>query len=52
MRTYDKSRLPARELFTPRGRPGLVLVTCGGRYRRGEGGWDSNVVVVLVPLAR
>jgi hypothetical protein len=49
VRTFEKERLPAEELFTRRGPERLVLVTCGGEYDRDRGGWDSNVVVVLEP---
>ena len=49
VRTYLKERLPAAELFAQDGPERLVLVTCGGQYRRAHGGWDSNVVVILEP---
>ncbi|SEQ70380.1 class F sortase [Microlunatus flavus] len=40
--------------FDQTGDPHLVLITCGGQYRRGAGGYDSNVVVTATPkgLAR
>ena len=40
--------------FEQTGDPHLVLITCGGAYRRGDGGYDSNVVVTAKPqgLAR
>lgn len=40
--------------FDQSGDPRLVLITCGGDYHRGEGGYDSNVVVTAKPkgLAR
>jgi hypothetical protein len=47
VRTYPKEELPSSELFTASGPERLVLVTCGGRYDAGGGGWDSNVVAVL-----
>jgi len=28
----------------------LVLITCTGRYRAGQGGYDSNLVVTAAPL--
>lgn len=47
VRTYPKAELPSSQLFTTSGPERLVLVTCGGRYDAGGGGWDSNVVAVL-----
>lgn len=40
--------------FDQTGEPHLVLITCGGAYRPGDGGYDSNVVVTATPrgLAR
>ncbi|MGN6333739.1 MAG: class F sortase [Motilibacteraceae bacterium] len=49
LRTYLKATLPAQEIFTQAGPERLVVVTCGGAYHRGQGGWDSNVVVYLEP---
>lgn len=43
---HRKGRLPAG-LFSQEGSDRVVLVTCGGRFRR-DGGWDSNLVVTLV----
>lgn len=47
VRTFPKHALPAEELFARAGRERLVLVTCGGRYDPDDGGWDSNIVVVM-----
>ncbi|HEU4490722.1 MAG TPA: class F sortase [Jiangellales bacterium] len=47
--TYEKVELPYEELFAQDGPERVVLVTCGGAYRRGSG-WDSNVVVVMEPV--
>jgi sortase (surface protein transpeptidase) len=47
--TYLKERLPYERLFDQSGPPRVVLVTCGGEYRRDAGGWDSNVVVTFTP---
>jgi hypothetical protein len=49
VRVYAKSRLPYRQVFDQGVPERLVLVTCGGRYLRDRGGWDSNVVVFLDP---
>lgn len=43
-REYLKTEFPARDIFDPRGRAGLVLITCGGNFDR-QSGYDSNVVV-------
>jgi len=32
------------------GSPRLVLITCGGRYIRSRGGYDSNLVVTARPV--
>ncbi len=51
--TFAKRALPAADLFTAGGEERLVLVTCGGRFDRRHGSWDSNIVAVLdrVPAA-
>jgi sortase (surface protein transpeptidase) len=43
--TYDNEDFPARKVYRPGGRPGLALVTCGGRYDAAHGGYQANVVV-------
>jgi sortase (surface protein transpeptidase) len=43
--TYANEDFPARKVYRPAGRPGLALVTCGGRYDAANGGYQSNVVV-------
>lgn len=48
--TYRKTALPYDELFAQTGPARMVLVTCGGTYRRDAGGWDSNVVVAFEPV--
>jgi hypothetical protein len=37
--------------FTPLGQGRLVLITCGGPYDTGLGGYQDNMVVVGVPVA-
>ena len=37
--------------FTPLGQGRLVLITCGGAYDSGLGGYQDNMVVVGVPVA-
>jgi hypothetical protein len=44
VREYPKDKFPAREIFDPRGRAGLVLITCGGDWDR-RIGYHSNVIV-------
>jgi len=55
VRTIKKDALATGSAaFDQTGDPHLVLVTCGGDYHRGAGGYDSNVVVTARPkgLAR
>ncbi|MGK5742356.1 class F sortase [Micromonospora sp. URMC 103] len=42
---FDKSELPAGEVFGDFSRPNLRLITCGGRWVGGETGYADNVVV-------
>lgn len=44
VREYPKQAFPAAEIFDPRGRAGLVLITCGGEFDPGSG-YASNIVV-------
>jgi hypothetical protein len=48
VRDYPKSRLPA-SVYSTRGRPRLVLVTCGGPFIESEGHYRDNVVLAAVP---
>ena len=43
--TYANADFPAQEVYRSTGRPGLALVTCGGRYDAAHGGYQANVVV-------
>ena len=55
VRTIKKDALvTGSAAFDQTGDPHLVLITCGGAYRKGSGGYDSNVVVTAKPkgLAR
>ena len=36
-------------LYSPKGEPRLVLITCGGTYDAANGGYQDNMVVVAVP---
>ncbi|MFF5181746.1 class F sortase [Micromonospora sp. NPDC000316] len=42
---YDKDRLPVDEVYGDFSRPGLRLITCGGRWVGGQTGYSDNVVV-------
>lgn len=44
VRTYEKAHFPNEEVYGPRHRPELRLITCGGRYDR-KTGYTSNIVV-------
>jgi hypothetical protein len=43
-----RSRFPVEAVYWPTLRPELRLVTCGGRYDRARGGYQSNVIVFAV----
>lgn len=45
---YPKDELPD-ELFAKRGKPRLVLITCGGSFNRQISSYDDNVVAIAVP---
>lgn len=42
---YDKTRLPVAEVYEDFSRPGLRLITCGGRWVGGRTGYADNIVV-------
>lgn len=42
--TYPNREFPAREVYASSGDRALNLVTCGGTYDKGRGGYQSNVV--------
>ena len=51
IQTIEKGALATgSSAFDQDGAPALVLITCGGRYDKNRGGYDSNVVVTAVPL--
>jgi len=45
VRTYLNDRFPARQVYAASAGRSLNLVTCGGEYDAGRGGYQSNVVV-------
>jgi LPXTG-site transpeptidase (sortase) family protein len=49
-RAYLKKNLPA-DIYSQKGRPRLVLVTCGGPFDQATGHYRDNVVVTAVPVA-
>jgi sortase (surface protein transpeptidase) len=49
---HRRSRFPVEAVYWPTLRPELRLVTCGGRYDRARGGYQSNVIVFAVQESR
>jgi sortase (surface protein transpeptidase) len=49
VRDYLKRDLPT-SVYSLRGRPRLVLVTCGGPFIESQGHYRDNVVLVAVPV--
>ncbi len=49
LRQYPKAELPAEKVFSQDVGERLVLITCAGRYDRGAGGYQDNLVVYAVP---
>jgi len=47
---YDKTVLPAGELFRKTGDPVLQLITCGGQFDPIAHAYNANVVVTAVPV--
>lgn len=47
-RVMPKNALPA-DIYSRRGRPRLVLVTCGGPFNTATGHYRDNIVVTAVP---
>ena len=47
-----RSSFPVQDVYWPTLRPELRLVTCGGRYDRDRGGYQSNVIVFAVQERR
>ncbi|MGH1492829.1 MAG: class F sortase [Acidimicrobiales bacterium] len=48
--SYDKTELPAVELFRKDGDPVLTLITCGGTFDSDRNSYRDNVVVTAVPI--
>lgn len=48
--SYDKTELPASELFRKDGDPVLTLITCGGTFDVERRTYRDNVVVTAVPI--
>ncbi|WP_460792848.1 class F sortase [Micromonospora sonneratiae] len=44
-KTYDKAQIPADEVYGDFSRPGLRLITCGGRWVGGSLGYADNLIV-------
>lgn len=47
---FTKEEVPLERIFAREGEAVLTLVTCGGGFNRTERSYDSNVVVVAVPV--
>ena len=47
---YPKDELPLGEIFRWEGEPALALITCGGDFDAGAGGYRDNVVVYAEPV--
>ncbi|MDH3682252.1 MAG: class F sortase [Acidimicrobiia bacterium] len=47
---YDKTELPASELFRKDGDSVLQLITCGGTFNPEQRSYNANVVVTAVPI--
>ena len=47
---YDKTELPAEEVFRKSGETVLQLITCGGEFDPDERSYLANVVVTAVPV--
>lgn len=43
--SFDKAAIPADRVYGDFTRPGLRLITCGGRWVGGETGYEDNVIV-------
>lgn len=50
VRQVDKDRFPTQLVYGPTPERGLRLITCGGTYDRGEGGYRDNIVVFAVMI--
>ena len=48
---YDKTDLPASELFRKDGDSVLQLITCGGTFDPERRSYEANVVVTAVPIS-
>ncbi len=46
---FPLEHFPANRVYRRGGRPGLVLITCGGNYDRAVGRYQDNVVVFASP---
>lgn len=48
---YDKTELPASELFRKEGESVLQLITCGGTFDPDRRSYEANVVVTAAPIS-
>jgi hypothetical protein len=49
-RLYLKQGLPWPLFFSSEGPARLTVITCGGPYLRGDGGYQDNLIVTALPL--
>lgn len=49
---YPKGKVPGSRVYGDYSRPGLRLITCGGKYVGGSLGYEDNVVVYASLLVR
>lgn len=42
---FGKTKLPMRRLYADFSRPGLRLITCGGRWVGGDTGYADNIII-------
>jgi sortase (surface protein transpeptidase) len=45
VQVFDKSQVPAKEVYGDFSRPGLRLITCGGQWVGGDTGYADNIIV-------
>lgn len=48
--SFDKSRVPFRELFSKSGPARLTLITCGGPFDSSTLGYTDNIVITALPV--
>jgi sortase (surface protein transpeptidase) len=49
--TYTKAQFPAAKVYASQGYAALQLVTCGGKFDKAIGHYESNVVAYIILLS-